>query len=227
MTEVLPKQRGSRNRRWLWKLAVLSAILIAIVIVPFVLFGEELEAYTRSFLQGSSSAALVAAAGIGLLIADVLLPIPSSVVSSALGVLLGLPLGLIAAAVGLTLGCAVGYGLGRWLGHDYAKREMGEADFSRLERSVNRYGLAMLAVCRPVPVLAEASVIAAGVLGMRVVPVMLVTGLANIGVALVYVGLGSAAEGPMGIALAFCAAIIIPGIALLIAKMIRQDGKNP
>ncbi len=223
MIEPLRKPEGLRNRRWIWKLGVLSVLLIAMVIVPFVLVGDELEAYTRSFVQGTSSAPLVAIVGIILLVADVLLPIPSSVVSSALGVLLGFPLGILAAAVGLTLGCAVGYGLGRWLGHDYARREMGEEDFSRLEGSINRYGLVVLALCRPVPVLAEASVVAAGVLGMRVWPVMLVTGFANIGVALVYVGLGSAADGLTGIALAFAAAIVIPGLFLLIAKMVRGD----
>lgn len=223
MSEAPPNREGLRNRRWVWKLGILSLVLIALVIVPFVLFGDELEAYTRSFLRDTSSAPLVAVMGIILLIADVLLPIPSSVVSSALGVLLGFPLGIIAAAVGLTLGCAVGYGLGRWLGHDYARREMGKEDFSRLEGSINRYGLVVLALCRPVPVLAEASVVAAGVLGMRVVPVMLVTGFANIGVALVYVGLGSAADGLTGIALAFAAAIVMPGLFLLIAKMVRGD----
>ena len=72
------------------------------------------------------------------------------------------------------------------------------------------------------PVLAEASVIAAGVLGLRASTVLLVTGLANIGFATVYAGLGASAEGLTGFLLAFALSLAIPAVALIVANRIRK-----
>ncbi len=85
-------------------------------------------------------------------------------------------------------------------------------DFAYLSGLLARYGLPLLALARPVPVLAEASVIAAGVLGLKASTVLLVTALANIGFATVYAGLGASAEGFTGFLLAFALSLAIPGV---------------
>jgi uncharacterized membrane protein YdjX (TVP38/TMEM64 family) len=213
---------GARGSRRALKYALFTATLLAIVIVPFVLFGASLEAWTLGLVDASRSALFIAAAGTLLLASDVLLPVPSTVVAAGLGAMLGAPLGVLATAIGLTIGCAIGYGLGRYLGHDFAARELGATDFAYLSGLLDRYGLPFLAVCRPVPVLAEASVIAAGVMGMRASGVLLVTSLANLGFAGVYAGLGAAAAGTAGFVAAFAASLAIPGGALLAAKLIRE-----
>ena len=218
--DMSPKDGKKRLRRAL-RYAILFLALVAIVIVPFLIFGSSLEAWTFGIISPSRSAPVIAIAGIVLLMADVLLPIPSTFVASGLGALLGAPLGIIATAIGLTVGCAIGFWLGRYLGHDFAERELGMGDFNYLAGLLDRYGLPVLALCRPVPVLAEASVIAAGILGMRASSVLIVTGLANLGFAGVYAGLGAAAEGMGGFLAAFAASLAIPGIALLAAKSAR------
>jgi uncharacterized membrane protein YdjX (TVP38/TMEM64 family) len=220
MTE--PGQTPTAARRTL-KYGLFAACLIAIVVVPFVLFGTSLEGWTFGLMESSRPAAFIAAVGALLLAVDIVLPIPSTVVAAGLGALLGAPLGIAAAAIGLTAGCVVGYGLGRYLGHDFALRELGPSDFAYLSGLLDRYGLWLLAACRPVPVLAEASVIAAGVVGMRPIPVLVVTALANIGFAIVYAGLGASAEGLSGFLAAFAASLALPGIALLVAKRVRAS----
>ena len=56
---------------------------------------------------------------------------------------------------------------------------------------------------------------------MRAWPVLIVTSLANLGFASVYAGLGSAAEGPAGFLAAFAASLLLPAVALIIAKRAR------
>lgn len=224
MSSAADTKDQSARRRWRYiKYGLFLLTLIAIVVIPFIFFGSSLETWTFGFITPERSAPVIALAGILLLVVDVVLPIPSTFVASGLGAMLGAPLGILSAAIGLTIGCAVGFGLGRYLGQDLAERELGLADYNYLSKLLKRYGLPVLAVCRPVPVLAEASVIAAGIMGMRADRVLLVTGLANLGFAGVYAGLGAAAEGASGFLLAFAASLAIPGVALLIAKAARRS----
>jgi uncharacterized membrane protein YdjX (TVP38/TMEM64 family) len=204
------------------------AVLIALVVLPFLLFGAELEVWTLRILADDRSKFAVAMAGGLLLASDVVLPIPSTVVTSGLGALLGGTLGMAVAAIGLTLGCVLGYVLGRALGHDFALRQLGEEDFAYLASLLDRYGLPILALCRPVPVLAEASVMAAGVVGMPMGKALLVTGVANLGFAGVYALLGAAAESAAGFLAAFAASLALPGLALLAANRARRslDGRS-
>jgi uncharacterized membrane protein YdjX (TVP38/TMEM64 family) len=214
--------RPERRSRRALHVALFAAILMAIVIVPFVFFGAQLEAFSLGVLDAARSKPMIAGAGIALLAADVVLPIPSTVVAAALGALLGAVPGTIVAVAGLTLGCAIGYGLGRLLGHDFALRQLGGSDFNYLAGLFERHGLPILALCRPVPVLAEASIIAAGVLGLPAGKALIVTGLANIGFAGVYATLGAAAESPLGFLIAFAASLAIPAVALFAANRFRR-----
>ncbi|MEG6507773.1 VTT domain-containing protein [Methyloligella sp. 2.7D] len=216
------RDKAAKPGRRAVKYALLFLTLIAIVIVPFLLFGTSLEAWTFGLIAPERSAPVIATAGIALLLVDVLLPIPSTFVAAGLGAMLGAPLGIAITAIGLTAGCGVGFLLGRLLGRDLAERELGLADYRYLATMLRRYGLPVLALCRPVPVLAEASIIAAGIMGMRPGRVLAVTGLANLGFAGVYAGLGATAEGMGGFLLAFAASLAIPGIALLVARYVQR-----
>jgi uncharacterized membrane protein YdjX (TVP38/TMEM64 family) len=210
------------------KYSVFFVALAGIVVVPFLLFGEELETLTLSVMANDRSR-LAAAAGGGLLLAsDVVLPIPSTIVIAALGALLGVWLGVAVAVAGLTAGCILGYALGRALGHDFALRQLGERDFTYLADLLDRRGLPILALCRPVPVLAEASVIAAGVVGMPFGRTLFVTGFANLGFSAVYALLGASAQTMLGFLFAAAASLALPALALLGANLARraQDGPS-
>jgi uncharacterized membrane protein YdjX (TVP38/TMEM64 family) len=215
--------RQTQPARRAVKYTILVLALIAFVVIPFLLFGTSLEAWTFGLIDPAHSAPFIAAAGVALLAADVVLPVPSTVVAAGLGAVLGATWGILATAAGLTIGCVIGYCLGRFLGHDFAERELGASDYAYLAHLLDRHGLLLLMACRPVPVLAEASVIAAGVMGMPARPVLLVTALANLGFAAVYAGLGAAAEGLAGFLAAFAASLAIPGIALLAANRARRS----
>lgn len=230
VTDVLgagEADRESTSRtvaRWrrVRKLALFALLMVTLVVVPFLLFGESLERFARDLMTDPSSRPATAMAGLLLLAADVVLPVPSTIVISVLGALLGVLGATLVAAVGLTLGCLWGYGLGRWLGHDFAQRTMGREDFVYLSDRLGRYGLLVLALCRPIPVLAEASVIVAGVAGLSTGKVLVVTTLANIGFAAVYASFGAAADTGAGLLAALAASLGFPLAAILIARALRR-----
>ncbi len=100
---------------------------------------------------------LAMAVVIGLLAADVVLPVPSSAVLIASGAALGPVLGAVAGTLGVVAGATVGYVLGARVG-----REPSGPDAARARRLVARWGAAAIVLTRPVPLLAESTAIVAG-----------------------------------------------------------------
>ena len=193
-------------------------VMVAIVVVPFLLFGDQLDGMVRAAMEGPSSRIIVACVGVLLLAADVVLPIPSTFVIAGLGAAMGIGLGTALAALGLTLGCGFGYWLGRSLGQGFAERTINFEDLGYIRSQLERHGTWILGACRPVPVLAEASVVVAGVAGLPAGKVLLVTTLANIGVAAVYAFLGASAETRIGFAGAVIGAVALPVAAMFVAR---------
>lgn len=209
-------RRSSRFGR----MGLAAATLLGVVLIPFVLIGHTLEAWTSDLIRDARGAFLTAAIGVTLLAADVVLPIPASVVATAMGALLGMAAGTAVNVLGLTAGCIGGYSLGRIAGRPWAERRLG-GDYARLASLLDRYGTSVLAICRAVPVLAEASVIAAGALGLSVVRSFAVLTAANLGVGGVYAILGASAV-EASLPLAFAAAVLLPGLMLAGAAAVRR-----
>ena len=143
--------------RW----AVLWILLIGLVLLPFLLFEQQFNAFAEHITRDGTSKWLVASAVFALLALDVFLPVPSSIVSTASGVLLGFGLGSAVVWTGMMAGCLVGYAIGA-RGSGAARRFIGDDGMRRASALMQRYGDLALVLCRPVPVLAEASVVFAG-----------------------------------------------------------------
>ncbi len=173
---------------------LMIAIALLIPIVPFVMFGAWMESTVIAWLEQSLVSAqplTVSAVTTGLLAADILLPIPSSVVCTWAGRALGAIPGLAVNWIGLNLSCVIGYWLGRVFGPPLANR-LAKAEM--IETLQNFHGTTdawTLTICRAIPVLAEASVLLAGLQRMparRFYPPVIA---ANLGIAIAYSVLGS------------------------------------
>jgi membrane protein DedA with SNARE-associated domain len=186
------------------------------IILPFLVFGERLEFWSVEAMAGTQAG--IAATGFVLLVADVLLPVPSSFVLTALGTALGFLPGIAVGALGMTAGCCLAYALGNWLGPDRAGAFITPAERARLSRLLDRNGLLMLAACRAVPVLAEASILVAGILRLPRRRVLAVTTCANIGVSGCYVLLGAGVSDGASFALAFASAMALSALAMVAAR---------
>ncbi|MDE0102215.1 MAG: VTT domain-containing protein [Bryobacterales bacterium] len=211
-----PSRRSLSGPVLRWGLATL--LLAAAVLVPFWLLDEPLATATGELLMPGSSWAVTASLVVLLLAADVLLPVPSSLVLTASGLLLGMLPGLAAGWVGLQCGALVGYALGRFAGSRIAVRLVGADELDRASRAWRRWGDAALVAARAVPVLAESTVVLAGVAGMPPARFALLAGCSNAGIAAVYAGVGARARGLHGFLAAFAAALLVPGALMLAAR---------
>jgi uncharacterized membrane protein YdjX (TVP38/TMEM64 family) len=199
--------------RW----AVVFTLLLALILVPFVLFEEQFNAIAQAWI-GDRAHRGVAAVGVAMLLAsDVLLPIPSSLVSAAAGALLGLWQGAAVVWVGMTASCLIGYAFGATAAAR-AKRFVGEQGMARAQILSSRYGDVALVLCRPVPVLAEATVIAAGIVQRPVGRFLALTSLANLGVAVGYAAIGAYSMQLDSFLIAFLGSMLVPALGYLISR---------
>jgi uncharacterized membrane protein YdjX (TVP38/TMEM64 family) len=200
--------------RW----AVVWVVLIGLVLIPFFLFEQQFNAFSEQMTQTGTAAWLAGLSVFGLLALDVILPVPSSIVSTAAGVLFGFWLGAAIIWAGMMVACLFGYALGA-RASGAARRFVGEDGLRRAERLMARYGDYTIVLCRPVPVLAEASVIFAGLVGAPFGRFVLLSFLSNLGIALGYAAFGAFSMRIDSFLAAFLGALILPGIAILIARL--------
>ena len=145
------------KRYWTFVGSILGLLLILFLLVEAL----EVPLLTRpsSWLeQGGMIGALV---GVGLLVADVALPVPSSLIMVAHGALYGVAIGTLLSRVGSTGAALVGFAVGR-RGDLLMARLVPVEDRVRAERLLTRWGMLAIIVTRPVPLLAETTTIVVG-----------------------------------------------------------------
>lgn len=207
---------SANGRRLRW--AILWSILIAIVLVPFLMFDTQFEALATWLAAGNASGWATAGAIGALLAFDVFLPVPSSIVSTGAGVLLGFWKGAVVIWVGMNLGCAIGYLFGLYAAAP-ARRLVGADGLTRASQVMDRYGPWALVICRPIPVLAESSVVFAGLVRSPVAPFVWLTVLADLGIALAYAAVGAFSMRAGSFLLTFAGAIALPGVAIVAGRI--------
>ena len=194
---------------------ILAGLLALVIILPFLLWGETAEAWGDRFLSNPSSLWLLAAAIFLLLASDIALPIPSSVVATASGAFLGIGLGTLVSAGGMTAGVLAGLLIGRRYGQSACRAFVGAKEYDKLEHYVRSHGILILVLMRPVPVLAEASVISAASLGVEMKSAISYTTSANLGLAFAYACLGAWAADRGTFMLVFLTSLVPPAIFFL------------
>jgi len=210
------------------KWTLLTALVLAIILVPFFALGGQLDAWATDLLRSSRDQSLWTSVMLSLLLAaDVFLPIPSSIVSTGAGFLLGFAGGTVASFFGMTAGCLLGYAVGFSSRKVVAMRLVGEEEMARLENLFARFGDWAMVIARPVPVLAEASVLFAGLGGMRLPRFLLISMLSNLGISAVYGAIGAFSFSVNSFLLALAAAILVPAIVMFTTKGIRRLSATP
>ena len=141
-------------------------LILAIPSVPFLLFGEQVEQSLQQWKEDPPAAQWVALTVITLLASDILLPVPSSVVCAVAGHQLGTVSGTLVTWLGMNLGAILGFAIARRWGPTVAMWISRTDDLDRAGNMAARFGPALLALARGVPVLAEATVLWMGMHGL-------------------------------------------------------------
>lgn len=188
------------------RLFAIFLVLAILVLVPFLIWGENFE---QRFGQAGAIDWLrdygrwAWAAGIVLLLADLILPVPATAVMAALGFIYGpLPGGLIATAGSFGSG-ALAYLLCRSLGRPVAARVLGERDLIEGERLFARVGAWLVVLSRWLPIFPEVIACMAGLTRMPPLTFFaaLVCGSAPLGFVLAAIGHAGVAHPLLAIAL--------------------------
>ena len=143
--------------------------LAAIVLLSFFLLGDN---FTDTFTQEGSVVWLnrfggyAWAAGILLLTADLVLPVPATLVMSALGYLYGPVAGGFISAAGSFISGALGYWLCRLIGERAALWILGAKDYNRARKMSGRLGGWLVVLSRWLPVFPEVIACIAGIARM-------------------------------------------------------------
>jgi len=124
--------------------------------------------------------------------------------------------------VGLSLGCCFGYYLGHASGVVMLPRYINSKDAQKAHQLCDKLGSGLLILMRAVPVLAEASVISAGMVGMPFVRFVVVTSLANIGLAISYAYIGTMALSSQSFLLVFVGAVAVPVTSWVLLIMLEK-----
>jgi uncharacterized membrane protein YdjX (TVP38/TMEM64 family) len=201
----------------------ISAIVLALAIpvIPFLAFGVQLEAWLERTVHGIVDPVTAALLVVGLLSTDVLLPIPSSVLSTLGGEVLGFGAGTSASFVGLMLGAILGFGLAKVVGRPLMTRLAAADDIQRIDRLSEQMGATLLIVTRPIPIFSEAAVLFFGATGLSWRRFLPPVAAVNLVIAAGYSALGTWVHLPVALTLS----IVVPVLATWLAR--RAVGKRP
>lgn len=211
-------QPDEQRIRFPWRTAIVVGVVALAIILPFVFAGAQVDAWVRKVIaQAEQNRVLAGCLLAGLLATDILMPVPSSLVSTACGMALGFWGGTLASFAGMSVTTAVGYLMGRYAAAPVG-RLIGAAEFAMLERFHRRHGIWLLLALRPVPVLAETSVVFSGVARLPVTQVAAVTMIGNVTVSAVYAAIGVWGACSDSFVPAFLVAMVLSGVMMAVMR---------
>lgn len=196
--------------------------VFAAVIIPFLLFETEINTWADQFKDAPESARIATGSLLFLILAgDIVLPAPSSLLNTLCGVLFGLTKGFLLAFAAMNVNCLIGFLLGRWCA-PAAKRLIGEKESAALEHFFTRYGAPVLIALRTVPVLAEASVLFAGLSRLSWSRAMLYLLPGNAVVAFIYAWVGAWGNSTDSMLPAFGASLLCSALILGLSVWVKR-----
>ncbi len=218
-------------KRYLLILASLIAFFLMLFVVVETLGVPLLADPTPLMRNGGMLAAVM---GVSLLIADVLLPVPSSLVMVAHGALFGVVTGTFLSLLGSMGAALVGFGIGR-RGGKLLTRIVTPAERARADRMLDRWGALTVVVTRPIPVLAETVAIMAGTSPLSWWRMALATLVGSLAQALLYALTGAAVANLQSTSLMFGVVLLITGLFWLAGRLLepylsarkRRQGSEP
>jgi uncharacterized membrane protein YdjX (TVP38/TMEM64 family) len=147
------------KRYWLITFGLLAVFLAAFGLVE--VLGVPLLQQPETWLGKQAGGPGAATLSVALLVADVFLPIPSSVLMIANGALFGIAMGSALSLIGSLGATALGFLIGRRSSR-LITRLVTPEEKARADALLARWGAMAIVITRPIPLLAETTAILAG-----------------------------------------------------------------
>ncbi len=207
------------------RLIFLLVALVIIVLIPFFIWGDTLMAFfslehSLEFLKGYGTWAWAVA--IVLLMADLFLPLPATLIMSALGYIYGPLVGGLLSATGSFASGVLAYWLCRLLGENAATWILGKKEYERGKKIATKVGGWVVALSRWLPVFPEVIASMAGLIRMPVKNfyIALACGSLPLGFTYAIVGNSANADPVLAIVLSAC---IPPVIWFAVSRVLRNS----
>jgi uncharacterized membrane protein YdjX (TVP38/TMEM64 family) len=152
------------------KLVVVIVVVVAALLTPYFLWHEEMDAYFESkefatwLVSVKPYAWLI---GVGLIVGDLVLPVPTPPVMATLGALYGTLAGGLISAIGSVLAGLTAYGVARLMGRRGTRWLASDEELAEFRRFFDSWGAAGIIASRALPVLPEVLTLLAGLAGMN------------------------------------------------------------
>jgi uncharacterized membrane protein YdjX (TVP38/TMEM64 family) len=163
--------------------------------------------------------------GVGLLIADQLVPVPSSLVMISLGALYGAPAAIMLALAGRLGMTATGFAIGR-AGGPLCARVISADERAHADALLGRWGALAVLVSRPVPLLAETVAIAAGASSLGWGRTMLAAALGSLPEVVAYSLAGSIAPNVSSAVLIWSSLLVLAGGSWWLGRRLERRMSN-
>ena len=202
------------RRFWIFSGGILVSLLVMFLV--FEQLGLSLFDDPDAWIHSRTGS--VAAAGVGLLVLDVVLPVPSSLVMIAHGAIFGLVLGTLLSLIGSTGAALVGFTIGRF-GSSVLVPSFIPTDQMAVANSLfGRWGMVAVVVTRPIPLLAETTAIVAGTSRLSYGQMTIATIAGSLPAAALYALTGSIAVSLNSTVLGFGLVVLIAGLFWLLRR---------
>ncbi|MEW4571018.1 VTT domain-containing protein [Tautonia sp. JC769] len=176
------------------KLIVLIVGIVAVLLTPYFLWHEQMDAY---FESESYQAWLISVKpfawliGMSLIVGDLVLPIPTPPIMATLGTLYGTLLGGMIASTGSVLAGLTAYGTARIFGDKGARMLASEDELARFRSFFDSWGVAGIIASRALPILPEVLTLLAGVAGMHFGRFLMALVLGSVPIGMLMAGAGA------------------------------------
>ena len=178
-----------------WRIYAVIFVIAIIMLASMLFVGDTIDRYfegPEGLDRLRSYGDWAWAVGIGLIVSDLILPVPATTVITLLGMLYGPWLGGFIGGVGSLLAGLVAYGGCRLLGDRFVRFIVGETNLVRLNKFFSRHGLWAIALTRWMPLLPEALCCLAGMSRMRFWPMFIALACGSFPMGFTFAFLGEA-----------------------------------
>jgi len=210
-TRILLK--GNKVKRFLTVICLIMTMLLVLFVVTEYSRIEFLTDPTPWLNKNSPGTALLS---ILLLSADIVIPVPSSIMMTVNGLLFGIWLGTVISLLGGLGAAFTGFCLGRWM-TPVVQGWFSQEEWEQAQRFLAAWGSVGIIITRPIPILAETMSIAAGT-SLSCQQVLLSSFLGLLPIALLYSLSGAMATDLITSFAAFVISLAVAGIFWWIGK---------